>query len=269
MQRFFVNKLFKVVVVASFFVLLIAFNPYNFFNPIRSVAAIIFLPFQKISYSVSFGVANFGEFVQSIGQLKNENEKLQIENQTLVAKNAMLNDMQSENAILREQLKLLPRDKYELTAATIISQDPHGMDNWLEIDKGSVDGVVNGMSVVVSSSVLVGRIQDVGLQSARVVLLTNSRSTVNVMTSQNNTKGVAKGEYGLGIIFDMILQTDAIAVGDEVVTSGVGGEIPRGLYVGSVQEVRSSDDGLFQQAVISSPLKVSKLQTVFIIKSAK
>jgi rod shape-determining protein MreC len=67
----------------------------------------------------------------------------------------------------------------------------------------------------------------------------------------------------------MILQTDTIKIGDNIVTSGVGGGIPRGLYVGTVQEVHDSDDHLFQQAVIVSPLQVSKLQIVFIIKKDK
>jgi len=269
MQGFVSTKLFKVFFIAVILLLLILLNPYNFFSPLRSVTNAIFLPFQKVFYSVSMGIEGTGEFLGSIGQLKSENEKLLAENQELLAKNAMLGDMKSENETLREQLSLLPRDKYDLMAATVVSQDPNGMGNWLEIDKGSKDGVVSGMSVIVSKGILIGRIQEVGISTSKIMLLTNSKSTVNIMTAQNNTRGVAKGEYGLGIIFDMILQTDAIAIEDDVVTSGIGGEVPRGLYVGSVRDVHASDDHLFQQAVIAFPLSVSKLQTVFIIKDDK
>ncbi|KKQ51135.1 MAG: Cell shape-determining protein MreC [Parcubacteria group bacterium GW2011_GWD2_38_11] len=269
MQQFAKTKLFKVFFVAAIFLLLIFLNPYIFFNPFRSVVGAIFLPFQKVFYSVSIGIESGSEFLGSIGQLKSENEKLFKKNQELVAKNAMLNDMQNENINLRDQLRLLPRDEYDLVAATVVSQDPHSMGNWLEIDRGSNDGIVSGMSVIVSDSILIGRIQEVNAKSSKVMLMTNSKSTVNVMTSQNSTRGVAKGEYGLGIIFDMILQTDTVAVGDDVVTSGIGGEMPRGLYIGSVQEVHASPDHLFQQAVIAAPLSVSKLQTVFVIKKSK
>jgi rod shape-determining protein MreC len=265
MQRFVSTKLFKVIAIAVIFLLLIFLNPYNILNPFRGVVNAVFLPFQKVLYSVSVGIENGGDFLSSIGQLKNENEKIIKENQELLAENAKLSDMQNENAILREQLKLLPRDRYELLAATVVSQDSQGTGNWLEIDKGSKDGVVSGMPVIVSKSVLIGKVQEVGFNSSKIMLLTNSKSTINVMTSQNSTRGVAKGEYGLGITFDMILQTDAIAVGDDVVTSGIGGEMPRGLYAGSVQEIHASDDHLFQQAIIAAPLAVSKLQTVFII----
>lgn len=262
-------KLFKVFFLSVIFLLLIFLNPYNFFNPFRGFANAIFLPFQKVFYSASIGIEGVEEFLGSISQLKNENEKLLEENRELLAKNALLGDMQSENAILREQLNLLPREKYDLIAATVVSQDPHGMGNWLEIDKGSSDGILSGMPVIVSKGILVGKIQEVGGNSSKIMLMTNSKSTINVMTSQNNTRGIAKGEYGLGIIFDMILQTDAVSAGDSVVTSGIGGEMPRGLYVGSVQEIHASDDHLFQQAVIAFPLTISKLQTVFIIKEDK
>lgn len=269
MQQFAKTKLFKVFFVAVIFLLLIFLNPYNLLNPFRGVIGAVLLPFQKVFYSISIGIENGSEFLGSIGQLKKENEKLFQKNQELLARNAMLGDMQSENINLRDQLKLLPRDKYELISAMVVSQDPHNMGNWLEIDKGSNDGIVSGMPVIVSKGILIGKIQEVDSNSSKIMLLTNSKSTINVMTSQNSTRGIAKGGYGLGIVFDMILQTDAIAVGDDVVTSGIGGELSRGLYIGSVQEIHPSPDQLFQQAVIAVPLQVSKLQTVFVIKESK
>ena len=88
-------------------------------------------------------------------------------------------------------------------------------------------------------------------------------------TVQTGAKGVIKGEYGLGLIFDMILQTDSIQSGDEIVTSGIGGQLPRGLLVGTVQNVHASDDHLFQQATVVSPLQISKLQFVFVVVGNK
>lgn len=269
MQRFFSTKLFKVFFIALFLLLLIFANPYNFFSPFRGVVTAITLPFQKVAYSVSIGYVNVKDFLGSVGQLKDENKKLIAEKQELLAKNAKLSDVENENTILRQQLEILPREKYNLMAANIVSQDPHGMGNWIEVDKGINDGVSVGMSVIVSKGILLGRVQEVSAGSSKIILLTNSKSMVNSMTSSNGTKGIVKGEYGLGIIFDMVLQSDSIQVGDDVVTSGIGGEFPRGFFVGVIQEIHSSDDNLFQQAVISSPVQVSKLQMVFIVKGEK
>lgn len=268
-KKFTSTKLFKIIIIATLFVLLVFINPQAIFSPVRSGFTLMLAPFQKVLYSVSLGFKNTKEFMGSIGQLKHENERLIKENQNLLAENSMLKDMRNENTALREQLDLLPRDHYDLVTSFVISQDPNGTGNWIEIDKGRYDGIEEGMSVIVSKGILIGRVQEVGVKNSRVVLLTSPKSTVNVMTLENSTKGVIKGEYGLGIIFDMILQTDSIQAGDNVVTSGVGGDIPRGLFVGVVQEVHPSDDHLFQQAAVTAPLQISKLQMVFVIKNIK
>lgn len=269
MHGLFAKKIFKVGVISVILLFFIMVNPVGLTSPFRSTFKLILSPFQKVFYSTAVGMENIGDFLGSIGELKRENEQLIKEKSQLLSENAMLKDVEKENANLREQLGLLPRDHYDLAAAFVISQDPNGTGNWLEINKGSIDGISKGSSVIVSRGILIGRVQEVGLKTSRITLLTNPNSTINVTSLKNGTKGVAKGEYGLGIIFDMILQTDAIEVGDEVITSGIGGDIPRGLYVGTVQEVHPSEDHLFQQAVISSPVETSKLNAVFVIKGVK
>jgi rod shape-determining protein MreC len=269
MKKFTSTKLFKIIFIAALFGLLIFINPQIIFSSMRSGLTLVLAPFQKVFYSISLGFENTKEFLGSISQLKRENGKLIKDNQELLAENSLLRDLKNENILLREQLGVLPRDRYDLIASFVVSQDPNGTGNWLEIDKGSRDGVKEGMSVIVSKGILIGRVQEVGAKSSRIILLTNPKSTINVMTLENGTKGVVRGEFGLGIIFDMILQADAIKAGDNVITSGVGGDIPRGLYVGIVQEIRPSDDHLFQQAAVITPLQVSKLQMVFVIKGNK
>lgn len=269
MQRFYKTKLFKLLLFLAVFGSLVFLNPVFVTDPIRSGMKVFLFSFQKVFYSVSVDFQNTVDFVSSIGEIKRENEQLIRDKRDLIAENAAFREIENENALLREQLNLLPRAQYELAPAFIISEDPGSSGNWIEIDRGSEDGVVEGMPVIVSKGILVGRVKEVGLKSSRVILLTNPKSAVNVMTLENGSKGVAKGEYGLGIILDMILQTDSIRAGDGVVTSGIGGEIPRGLYVGKIQEVHPSDDHLFQQAVVTSPVQPTKLKIVFIVKGEK
>lgn len=269
MQRLTSTKLFKVVLLAALFGVLIFANPTGLLNPVRNVFLNVFSPFKKITYTVSATIEGVGSFIGSIGQLKDENRDLMIENEKLLGERAMLMDMKNENDDLRSQLGLLPRNNFELLTASIISQDMNGMGNWIEIDKGVDDGLHEGMPVIVSKGILIGRIGEVTSKTSKIVLLTNPKSIISVVTIQNGAKGVARGEYGLGVIFDMILQTDSIKVGDEVVTSGTSVEMPRGFYIGTIQNVHSSDDHLFQQAAIVSPIKISKLQYVFVVLGNK
>lgn len=265
-RNFFQTKIFKVVVVMAVSGLLVFFNPSGFFNPVRSVFGAIAYPFQKTLYFLAYKTTQFTDFISSIGELKKENEKLSRENQQGLAENALLRDMKKENMLLREQLDLAPRDKFDLETAEVIGQDPQGLGNWLVIDKGKRDGVEKNMPVIVSKGILIGKVDEVFSGNSRVLLVTNPQSAVNAVISDTEAKGIVKGEFGLGLLLDMVLQTDIIQEGDEVITSGIGGSVPRGLLIGKIQEVRSSEDRLFQQAVITPATKFSKLRVVFVIK---
>ncbi|MFA5615006.1 MAG: rod shape-determining protein MreC, partial [Methanoculleus sp.] len=81
--------------------------------------------------------------------------------------------------------------------------------------------------------------------------------------------GVVSGKYGLGMILDMVLQTDYLKIGDDVITSEISQNIPRGLLIGKIKEVYPSGGYLFQQAVISSPVDFSKMRFVFVIRNEK
>lgn len=266
MNKLSYSKLIKFLSALLLFGFLVVLNPYEFFSPFRNAFSFALVPFQKIGYSFSLAAYNVTSFFSSIGQLKYENEKLLQENATLLSENARLKDFENENNILKQQLDLTPRDKYNLTAAYIVAQDPQGLGNWIEIDKGSDEGVSEGMAVIVSKGILVGKIEEVWAKSSKVMLVTNTKTTINSMTSMG-AKGVVKGEYGLGLILDMVLQTDEIKIGDDVITSGIGSNIPRGFYIGKIQEVHPSNDHLFQQAVVTSPLQISKLEVVFVVKN--
>lgn len=268
LKKFVRRRISKVIIVVAVFGLLVFLNPYNFFNPFRSVFLKIIYPFEKVEYILSWKVSQVKDLIFSIGELKQENKRLSEENLKLLSENATLHDIESENIILRNELKLLPREDFDLEAAEIISYDPRGQGNWIKIDKGKKDGIKPGMPVIVSNSVMVGKIEEVFSRSSRVILIAGSQSAVNGVISATEAKGIVKGEYGLGIILDMVLQTDTINVGDEVITSGIGGTVPRGLLLGKIREVHPSTDRLFQQAVISPPIEFSKLRIVFVIKNA-
>lgn len=206
-------------------------------------------------------------FLGSIGSLRAENEQLLRENNALFAQVGALRTAQQENDLLREQLQLIPRDKFQLEAAFVVSRDPQGLGSWIMIDKGSSAGLIPGMPVIVSDGILIGKIDAVYASSAKVSLLSDSNSVVNALDIETEAKGIIRGEYGLGLTLDMVAQTDVLNVGDIVVTSGLGGDLPKGLTIGKIQEVRSTPDKLFQQAVLMPRIKYSKLETIFVIKN--
>jgi len=269
LKKNFRKRLFKAAITIAVFGLLVFFNPYNFFNPFREILFKAVYPIEKTFCFLSWKVSDIYGIISSIGELKQENGKLHKENLELLSKNAMLCDMKKENEMLRNELKMLPRGKFELEPAQIISYDSRGQGNWIKIDKGRKHGIKIGMPVIISDSVMVGKVEEVFSESSQVILTTSSQSSINSVVSATGAKGIIKGNYGLKMIMDMVLQTDSINIGDEVITSGIGSDIPRGLLLGTVSEINLSPDHLFRQAVVSPVLDFSKLNIVFVIKNVK
>jgi rod shape-determining protein MreC len=266
-QKYLSKNSFKLVLTLVVCLGFVFFNPRGFFNPIRNVFIEMAYPFQKTFYLSGMAIHNTVEFFSSIGSLKKENEKLIKENNSLAANVALLRDEKSENENLREQLKLIPRDKFELEGAFVISQDPQRLNSWIMIDKGLNDGIKNDMSVIVSDGILIGKITDAMEYSSKITLLSSSESVINVLDIETGARGVLRGEYGLGVVMDMVSQQDGLNKDDTIITSGLGNNTPRGLLVGRIGEIRLSADKLFQQAVVVPRTKYSKLSIVFVVKN--
>ncbi len=246
-------------------VLLIWWQPRFIFQPLRVVLTVVAWPVQGIFSSVAFEVRDVASFLGSIGSLKRENEQLSAQNIRLLAENAKWQSVSQENDELRKELNLLPREAFQLKAAEVVARDAAGLGSWLTIDQGSLDGVERGMPVIVYDGVLVGRVTEVFPGSARVMLLSHPESLVSGVTVEGESQGIVKGEYGLGIVLDMVLQDAPLHAGDHLVTSGLGGDFPKNLTVGTLQDVHSSVDHLYQRSSVVSPVRFDTIRYVFVI----
>ena len=208
-------------------------------------------------------------FLGSIGEIRRENEELLRENNVLKGELAKIAQEKTENVVLREQLKLLPKEKFSLVGGFVIGQDSQGMESWIVVDKGGNDGLEVGMPAIVSGGILIGKVSEVYSNSAKIDLLSNANSVVNALDVETGARGIVRGEYGLGIVLDMVNQSESLQEGDVLVSSGLGGNVPRGLYIGKIKELQGTRDRLFQGAVVVPGVKYSKLDIVFIIKSGQ
>jgi len=265
-KKFLTKRTIKFLVIFLIFLGLIFFNPGGFFNPLRVITLKLVYPFQKTFYLTGRLIKKNADLFISFVDIKKENESLLKENYLLQSELANFKEQRRENEILRSEINLAPRNKFDLEASFVVGQDPQGLGNWIMIDKGSRSGIQAGMPVIVSQGIFVGKIEEVFSESSRVILLSHAESAVNAFDLETGARGVIKGEYGLGIIMDMVSQKEVLNVGDSILTSGLGGNFPKGLLLGKIQEVKLSQDKLFQQAIINSSAKLQSLEVVFVIK---
>jgi rod shape-determining protein MreC len=235
------------------FAFFVRFQPSFVTIPVKFIGTSILWPIQSFFSPVVFEIQDAHSFLLSIGDYKRANEELEKERVKLLAENARLQDIARDNDELRHEIGLLPREKYNFKAATVVGRDVSGLGNWLQINQGSNAGIESGMAVVVEAGVLVGTVEEVEPFSARVKLLSNAESIINAVTLDTNAEGVVRGEHGLGVVYDMVQQSENLKNGDTLVTSGLGQKTPKGLLIGTIQDARLTDDKLFQRATISSP----------------
>ena len=120
--------------------------------------------------------------------------------------------------------------------------------------------------MVNSEGVVVGKIQDIKKNSARVVLITNNRSQIaSTVQNSDRTTGVVKGEMGLTMKMDFIPRSQEIKKEDTVVTSGLEEKIPRGFVLGKVAQVKEGDNQVWQQAVIEPMVDFDDLTMISVL----
>jgi rod shape-determining protein MreC len=155
-----------------------------------------------------------------------------------------------------------PESSYK--AASVIGRDPSPFLHYIIINRGSNDGILRGMPVVTNQG-LVGRIDAIIADAARVQLITDPNSTVNVQLKNANTDAILLGSVTGDISLDMIAQGATVQTGDLILTSGLGGGYPPDLIVGQVINVRKLDYELFQQATVQSAVDFTRLDIVLVI----
>jgi rod shape-determining protein MreC len=155
-----------------------------------------------------------------------------------------------------------PENTYK--AAAVIGRDPSPFLRYIIINAGSNDNIRRGMPVVTDRG-LVGRVDAVTAEAARVQLITDSASAVNVTLQNSKTEAVMAGSLTGALSLDMIQQDADLQIGGIVLTSGLGGDYPPNILVGQVVSVRKLEAELFQQATVQPNVDFSRVQYVLVI----
>lgn len=235
----------------------------------------IFSPFEKVTYSISSAIIEQMERTIGSKETREQVLKLEADNRALVMENARLIAAINREDFLKEEAEATKGSENKYIKAKLVNTDVNSMTTHFHIDKGSVDGIeVNDiiLQAVGDSKYytgLVGKVTEVYKTTARVETINSSENDVSFVNANS-------GDYGVIDIFNkntiqgyMIDLESKINEKDILLTSGLGGIYPYGIYIGRVATVTMSEDSLRKNITIKSPVDFSHLYRVLVLKQDK
>lgn len=230
----------------------------------------VLAPIQRVLAETGVTTNRFFQAIGELEQLRADNIRFRADNDKLTLENARL----AEAAIAAQQGAKLSAAQgalpYRTITAPVIARDPSGVLKTIVIGAGTDQGV-RVDQIVLSEQGVVGRVGEAGSNYAKIVLVTDSSSSVSALVQTSRASGIVRGQYGDTLIMEWILQSDPVKRGDVIVTAGlgIGNELrslyPKGLVIGTVVDVTKAEVSAYQRAVVAPAVDLRKLENVLVI----
>ena len=241
----------------------------GYFSPVTNWLTRITVNAQTWISGRYLAIVDFLTVPHDVASLRQRNAELEADVAKLQTQIIDLQQQVTETDILSALVDFARANPaYTYKAAAVIGRDPSPFLRYVIINVGSNGGVLPGMPVVTEKG-LVGRVDAVIAEAARVQLVTDAASAVNVRMQTSDAEAMLVGSITGDLSLDMIPQDANIQIGDVVLTSGLGGDYPTNMLVGQVVSVRQQQSELFQQAAIQPNVDFNRLQFVLVITNFK
>ncbi len=230
---------------------------------IEDTAASALNPVQRAFRQAGAPISQLLNDLNDFGRLNTENRALRGRIEQLEADNARLREEQIQVTARQALLDVQAKTDAVTKLAFVTTRDLTGLRTVIGIDRGSSDGLRNGMPVLASGGTLIGQLIDVRPHTAFVRLITDPDSAVRVLHQHSRSEVVATGDT-LGNLEVQIPWTSEVELGHLFVTSGLDGELPQGLPVGRVSAAEGSVQDAFRYVVLTPIAPLNQLEQVLV-----
>ncbi len=260
--------------------LLLVFHESGLLAPVEHAAHYVLDPLQRALSGVAEGTGGVFQAFREVQDLRGEIQELRDQVDALQVENIRLREHEAEARELRALLnftsdypistylgaEVVSRDACEdFPCGETVGSDPNPYLRYVTINVGGRQGVEPGMSVVGGGAALVGRVSEVGPRTAKVRLLTDSESGVAALLQTTRATGLVVGQPDGTLQMQFIPQEAEVRVGDVVLTSGLGGVLPKGLVIGQVTAVEEKPYETFQTAAVRPAVDFARLELALVL----
>ncbi len=238
---------------------------------LENTAGVLTAPFRTAATAVTQWAADKQQYYKDYSALAAENEELRVRVAELEAEARQAVADREENELLRSLLELREqRRDFVFEAAAVIDRQSTNWTSALTLNRGTAHGVEKNDCVVTAEGYLAGVVSKVGYDWCTVLTVIDTDTELGARVFRTQEIVLAEGDLGLmgeGKLKLSYLSADAqLLAGDVVTTSGLGGFYPGGLVIGTVESVRTDDDGLTRYAVLTPSARLNEEGELFIIK---
>lgn len=265
-----INKNRTSIIFLAVFLLLVFFHSIGALRSLENFLLYLVKPLSAKLYNYGAAYNNSYRARNTQIDLNARVENLTNEVARLTVLNSKYLSLEEENSKLRRIAKFNGENSWQTVAVGIIGRETLaaiGKESQnIIINKGEKDGLRIGLGLINEDGVVVGKIIDLKSSTAKICLTTSPGCQLAAsIQNQNKTLGIIEGDLGLTIKMSYIPQLEKINVNDIVITSGLGGDIPRGLVIGKVQAVRNESNEIWQSATIEPLVNMDNLSVLAVI----
>ncbi len=185
------------------------------------------------------GAAKFMQNLHELVSIRQENTRLREENAKLNLIKIATESLRKENNYLTDLLRYVPPPQAVSISSRVVADTGNSFAQSLVAFVGQKQKIEKG-NIVLTGDGLVGRIASVGINAARILLITDINSRVPVKIEPADVPAILSGDNTEFPQLTSLSDNVKVMIGDKVVTSGLAGVYPTGIPVGVVVSVDDS-----------------------------
>ena len=233
-------------------------------EPVGALLMWILRPLQIAGQGTANWIKGFRDNYDTLAGFRGENERLRKRVQTLEIERQRLLEAEATNRRLQQLLDFRSELPGGAITASIIANSATSWFQSCVLNKGSADGVRKGMAVVTPLGII-GKVVSVTGRTAKVLLLTDPNSGIDVLVQRTRSRGIVSGSLESGTVLKYMKRSEDVQEGDRLVTSGMDNVFPKGLLVGTVIKVRKQNRGLFQSVEVWPAVQAGRVEEVLVV----
>jgi len=225
------------------------------------------LKLRMIFAQLSTPFVRLGDYIPTVKSrrdLEKQNQELRAANNNLRLQVQRFSEVSREN-LRTSRFKDYPN--HRTIGARVIGRDTGNWWKSIQIDRGSNDGIRPNQAVI-NADGIVGKTIAVTRGESRVLLLTDPNCKASALLQDNREAGVVAGVDGVQPRLQMtyVSRQAVVRLGDNVISSGLGGVFPKGVSIGTVLSGRlNPQTGMYQDFEIKPAVDFHRLEEVLVV----